>query len=257
MDKMIRILVTASHDEDRAYIIAALSSQDDFSIAGIEKDEVGAIIKTERLKPDVLILDLQMPGISADELAPIIHRRSPLTAIIMLCNRDEDYYAGLALKSGISGFLLKDVDTDKLVPIVKIVSSGEYFISASIIIRVFNTVTFNKQLPEQARQRHCPLFSPTERGIITDIARGFSDEEIARHLNYSIGSIRNCLTALKRKIKLKNRMQIVIFSLFHGLINIDQLGSWLTNPWENKPDAEKEKSCPKNSDRQFYDNTIQ
>jgi len=124
-----------------------------------------------------------------------------------------------------------------LVPIVRIVSSDEYFISASIIIRVFNIVMF--QLSEQAWQRHCSFFSPAERSIITDIARGFSDEEIARHLNYSTGTIRNCLTAIKRRVRLKNRMQIVIFSLFYGLINIHQLGPWPMNPWEYNPDAEK------------------
>jgi len=241
MDKMIRILVTSNHDEDRAHIIAALAYQDDFSIAGIEKDETGAIIKAGRLKPDVLILDLQLSGVSADELALIIRRRSPSTAIIiMLCGKDEDYYAGLALKPGISGLLLKGVDTDNLVPIVKIVSSGGYFISASIFIRVFNTVMFHRQSAGQARQERGLFFSPAERGIITDIARGFSDEEIAGHLNYSTGTIRNCLAAIKRKIKLKNRMQIVIFSLVHGLINIDQLGSWLMNPWDNCGPAKPE-----------------
>jgi len=242
MGDIIRILVASSYDEDRARIIAALSGQDDLDIAGVEKDETGAIIKSERLQPDILILDLQLSGMSGDELAPIIHRRSPSTAIVMLYDKDEDNYAGLALRAGISGFLLKGVDTDLLVPVVKIVSSGGYYVSASITIRVFNAVTFHGQLPHQAQIKHNLFFSPAERCIIIDMARGLSDEEIAKHLNYSIGTVRNCLTVIKRKTKLKTRVQIVIFSIINGLVNISQFGTWLPNLPENKSDDEKEKN---------------
>jgi len=230
MKNEISIIITSTDDETCKRIIAVLSEQNDFLIAGVEKDESGTIIKSERLKPDVLILDLQPPGLGADELAPIIHRRSPSTAIIMLCDKDEENYAGLALRAGISGFLLKQADMDKLVSVVRIVSSGGCYVSASIINRVFNALLFQNQSTDYYKLDM--FFTPAERGIITDIARGLSDEETAKHLNYSIGTIRNCLMAIKRKTKLKTRVQIVIFSLVHGLINIDQFGAWLSKPFE-------------------------
>jgi len=239
MENLINIFVTSGNDEDCKRILNILSDQNDFRIAGVEKDESGTIIKSEKLKPDVLVLDLQPPMMSGEELAPIIHRRSPQTAIVMLCDRDDDKYAGLALKAGISGFLLKNADTDKLVPAVRIVSSGGYYISASIINSVFKAVMFQKQINEQAQEKHSLFFSPAERGIITDIARGLSDEEISNHLNYSIGTIRNCLTNIRRKTKLNNRVQIVIFSLVHGLINIDSFEPLLMKPPENKYVLEK------------------
>jgi len=254
---MIRVLVASSYDEDRARIVAVLSGHNDLDIAGIEKDETGAIIKSECLQPDILILDLQLTGISGDELAPIIHRRSPSTAIVMLCDKDEDSYAGIALRAGISGFLLKKVDTDILVPVVKIVSSGGCYVSASITIRVFNTVTLQGQFTHQAQKTHSLFFSPAERCIIIDMASGFSDEEIAKHLNYSIGTVRNCLTVIKRKTKTKSRLQIVIFSIINGLINIGQFGTWLAKLPENKADDEKGENPKKISDRQFPINTIQ
>jgi DNA-binding NarL/FixJ family response regulator len=234
MENLINVFVASGNEEDCKRILNILSDQNDFCIAGVEKDESGTIIKSERLKPDVLVLDLQPPMMSGEELAPIIHRRSPETAIVMLCDRDDDKYAGLALKAGISGFLLKNTDTDKLVPAVRIVSSGGYYISASIINSVFNAVMFQKQIPGQAHEGHSMFFSPVERGIITDIASGLSDEEISNHLNYSIGTIRNCLTSIRRKTKLTNRVQIVIFSLVHGLINIDRFEPHLMKPPENK-----------------------
>ena len=239
MKNIINIFIASGNDENCKRILNTLSDQNDFHIAGIEKDEAGTIIKSARVKPDVLIIDLQPPGMSGEELAPIIHRRSPSTAIIMLCDKDEDNYACVALKAGISGFLLKNADTDKLAPVVRIVSSGGYYISASIITRVFSDLILKKKFPEQPNN-FCRFYTATERAIITDIARGISDEEIANHLNYNIGTIRNCLTNIRRKTKLKDRVHIVIFSLIHGLINIDQFEPLLIKPPEIKFDQIKE-----------------
>jgi len=203
-----------------------LSAQNDFHIAGIEKDETGTIIKSERLQPDILILDIQPKGMSGEELAPIIHRRSPSTAIIMLSDKDDENYARLALKAGILGYLLKEKDTDILASVVKIVFSGGYYISASIINRFFSKTAFMRQFSEQENGQDNTFFSPAERSIVTDLAQGYSDTEIAKHLNFSKGTIKNYLTAIKRKINLKNRIQIVVFSLLFGLIRMEQLDIW-------------------------------
>ena len=234
MKNEISVFVTSTNDEDCRQILDILSVQDDFNITGVEKDESGTIIKSEKLKPDVLVLDLKPPGMSADELAPIIHRRSPQTAIVMLCDRDEENYAGLALNAGISGFLLKDKDTDKLVPVIKIVSNGGYYISASIVARVFSASILAARFPEQKiEQRNDLHLTPTERGIVKYIAQGFSDDEIAEQMNLSAGTIKNSVTVIKRKTKLKNRVQIVIYSLVYGLIGFEQLDFVSKAPWLN------------------------
>jgi len=203
-----------------------LSAQNDFHIVGVEKDETGTIIKSERLQPDILILDIQSQGIGGEKLAPIIHRRSPSTAIIMISDKDDENYAHLALKAGILGYLLKEKDTDILVSVVNIVFSGGYYISASIINRFFSTTAFRRQFSEQEPEQNNTFFSPAERGIVTDLAQGYSDTEIAKHLNFSKGTIKNYLAAIKRKIKLKSRIQIVIFSLVHGFISLEHLDIW-------------------------------
>jgi DNA-binding NarL/FixJ family response regulator len=232
MGTVINILVTTKQDDDRRLILDSLSDQTDFRIAGVEKDETDMIIKSARLKPEVLIMAIQTHVIDEPELAPIIRRRSPDTAIAVIREKDEDNYTVRALKAGISGLLLKDADMDKLASIVKILSSGGYYISASITSRVFGAFTFLSRFPGQAAEfskswfnykyDYC-FFSPTERGIITNIAKGLSDEEIADFLHLSPGTIRNCMTVIKRKTNLKNRSQVVIFSLVNGLISFDQI----------------------------------
>jgi DNA-binding NarL/FixJ family response regulator len=223
MNNLIRIFVVSEIDEERERIIAALSSQNDFFIAGIEKEVSGAIIKTENLKPDVLILDSNLTGISGPELVPIIHRRSPSTAIILLDDREEESYVTMAFKAGISGFMLRKADINKLAAIVKIVHSGDYFISASIFIKVFipNDKLFSEI--QSTTQKYLKSFSPIERSVITHVARGLTDKEIARHLNYSAGTVKNCLTTIKRKTNLKSRVQIVLFSLVSGLVNMNNI----------------------------------
>jgi len=241
MEKPINILITSEHEDNCKNIISIMKSQQNFNIVGVEKDEYGAITKTEKYKPDILILDLQSPDMSGDKLALMIHRRSPSTAIIYLCNSDEEIYASISQKTYITGFMLKEADMDKLVSIVKIVYSGGYYISASIAARIFNAVTYINQFPGQIIKQETKylLFTPTERSIIMDMAQGLSDKEIAKHLNISTGTIRNYMTMIKHKTNLKNRIQIVIFSLVYGIINFEHLNIWKNrvNIEVNKPNS--------------------
>jgi len=218
MGKNINVLLSIESDEDRNLIFAAISTQDDIRITGIEKDEAGMIIKSEQLKPDIIIMNLQPHGIDEAELAPIIHRRSPDTAIIMICDRDENEYAEYALKTGISGFLLRKADMDKLLSVVRIVDMGGFYISSSIIKRALDSNRLN-----YGKKEDCAFLSPVERCIISGIAMGISDKEIASRINYSAGTIKNRITIIKRKIKLKTRAEIAVFSLVNGLIRPEQV----------------------------------
>ena len=242
MYKTTSVLVTDRNDYDLNNILAAISTQDDLQIIGVENDETGTIIKTERLKPDILIMDLQPPGMDGLELAPIIHRRSPLTSIIMICERDENDYLIKALTAGIAGIMLKKTDMNKLIPAIQIVILGGLYVSAPIIKKALEPFSLTRHFPYQVieinRQhdlkKNPPALSPTERGIILYIAQGYSDEETASHLNLSAGTIKNCVTAIKRKTKMKNRMQIVIYSLVNGLIKLEHFNIFKTDYYQNQ-----------------------
>jgi len=230
MDDTISILIASRNKEDQECIIAAMSGKIDFHIAGIVKDETGAIIKTGSLKPDVLILDMQLTNITGPALIRIIRRKSPSTAIIILCDKYHsqfkqhpcpgsggysamsplEIYANLSIIAGISGFLIKESDIDKLAYIVKIIIMGGCYINSSITIRVFEAITFiNQNAPQDGQSS----LSTAERNIITFLADGCSDAEVADKMNYSIRSIKIFIKEIMLKTKTKSRAEIVANAL--------------------------------------------
>ena len=225
MDDTISILVASCNEEDQENILTALSEQMNFLIIGTVNDESGVIIKTEFFKPDILILDLMLSEINGLDLVRIIRRRSPSTAIIILNDKDNQEniyqsYAILAVMAGISGFLIKKLDIDKLAYIVKIIFMGGNYINPSITYGIFSKSVFKSQFPDNTGDLD---ISPTERSIITLLANGLSDSKIAEKLNYSMGTIRNCITNLRHKIKIKSRIEIVVYSLLSGLIRPEHI----------------------------------
>jgi len=226
MGNTTSILLTSNDNENFQCILASLNSQSGLNIIGVENDETHTIIKSERLKPDVLILDLMQSVIDGTELAPIIHRRSPDTAIIMICDKDENEYARKALRAGILGYLLRNVDMNKILHAVRIVSLGGYFISASITKKIIKTITLVRQFPGQFLENRINYFefSSTERSIVEYLAKGFSDDKIAGFLNLSPGTIRNYMAAIINKTKTNNRVHAVAFSLVNGLISLEDTG---------------------------------
>jgi DNA-binding NarL/FixJ family response regulator len=218
--KKTTVLVATHEEKDWEFFISSIPNQENLRFIGIEKDEVGTVIKTGQYKPDILVFDIRLPGIDGAVLAPLIHRRSPKTSIILMSDRDENEYAGRALASGVSGFMLKGKDMDKLLEVIKIVSKGGYYISASITRKVLEKINIIKPSPDQ---ENLP-FSAAERSIISSIAMGFTDKEIARQLNYSTGTVKNCLVEVKRKTKLKNRVQIALYAFVYGFVRLEEMG---------------------------------
>lgn len=209
----IKLLVVSENDTDTNHILIALSEQKDFIINSV-KDEYGAIINSERLKPDVIIIDLKPSMINELELAAIIRRKTPSTHFILICKKIMN--KNIVINKSINGFLHKDANTDEITFAIYAVLRGSLYISGPCM-KYFAI----DSIPDKNQPVSIPSsFSLTsrERNIITYLAKGFSDSEIAEQLKYNKGSIRNMVMFIKRKTKLKNRIQIVLFSIAFGLI---------------------------------------
>jgi len=216
-----KLVIASRHEEDHEVIMSSLSEQADFQITGITNNEIGAVVKTEVLKPDIIILDLQLSETSGPGLVKAINRRSPSTAIIFICDKKDSHdevYASLYAIPGISGFLFKETDIDKLTHILRIIKMGGNYVNSSITKNSINNTTLLNKLYCQIEQ---VSFTLLECNILELLACGFNDTRIAGELNYSTGTIRNYLTGIREKIKVKTRVEIVNYSYASGIIQSD------------------------------------
>ena len=224
---MIEICVINKDKHDLNRIISLLSAQGDFVITGTGHSGYDAI-KIAGLRPDIIIIDLCVDDISGTELALIIRQKSPATKLIAISSGDDALWIRRALGVGFSGFLFKQFDLDKLINAVRTVLYDGYYLSKWARRYAYNYLSgmdsrfIAEPAPEAntAKSEEPPEIPDIGRKIMTRIAKGYSDKEIADELRISPGTVRNCLAAMKRKTGHKNRTQMVIHSLIHGLIDI-------------------------------------
>jgi DNA-binding NarL/FixJ family response regulator len=197
-------------------ISTLLAGQGDFKIASAGGDGFHAVRSSMTLKPDIIIMDYDMEDFSSPDIAPIIKRNSPSTALIVLCPDKESGIVEKAFKAGISGILFWKKDLDKLVPAVRSVFYGGLYISElakSQLLAKLGEVHTDAYI-------HRHLLTITEYNIFNGIVLGQTDKEIAEGLNMSIGALRNCVNKVKKKTGLRNRTQISVYALLNGIINL-------------------------------------
>jgi DNA-binding NarL/FixJ family response regulator len=220
---MISITIAGREAHDRKAVTDLLAGHNDFRIASVGKDGYDVLRSVKKHRPDIIITDFIMTDIHSAELAPIVKRHSPSTKLIALCSRIEeaswDGVLGKALRAGISGCLLKQVDLDKLAASVRSVFYGGLYFSE----RVCRISVILKELPPPDWNdcRHC--FSPTELQIFYQVALGKKDKEIAEQLNICPGTVRNSISRIKQKTGLQDRTQIIVYALFSGMINLSKI----------------------------------
>jgi len=221
---MITISVISKHADDRAAISALLTEQADFRVVSVGADGYDALKAATDRRPDIIIMDFRMEDIASLELAPIIRRKSPSTALIALSSPDDQDAAAQALKAGITGCLFKQDGFCHLVPAIRSVLHGGWYVSKSVKDLVLNTLSSPLEA-FPADMGVSPLhFTPTETGIFYGIIHGHTDREIARNLNIEIGSLRNCINRVKKRTGLQNRVQITIHALLAGIIRLEKNG---------------------------------
>jgi len=222
---MISITIASKHKDDCKTINTLLAGQEDFKIASIGADGFHAVRSSMTLKPDIIIMDYDLEAVNSPDLAPVIKRYSPSTALIALCPDKECGVVDKALKAGISGFLLWKKDLEKLASAIRSVYYGGWYISELGKNQLLTKLgLINPAIPFP---RH--LLTITENNIFNGIILGQDDKEIAENLNMSPGALRNCVNKAKKKTKLHNRTQIAVYALLSGMINFTKVKEKLLN----------------------------
>jgi DNA-binding NarL/FixJ family response regulator len=221
----IRILLVDDHPLFLQGLRWTLEAENDMEIVGEVNDGQAAIQQADLLVPDVIICDINLPGMNGLEVTRILRRRYPQTAIVVLTMHEDDEQLFSSIRVGAAAYITKNISPEELVTTVRRVGQGEYLINENVLSRPFVASRVLDEFRELSSidQNMGSIFSPLtprEVEILDCVARGNSNKEIARLLSISDQTVKNHMTSILRKLAVNDRTQAVIYALRHGWIKI-------------------------------------
>jgi two-component system, NarL family, response regulator NreC len=213
---MINIVLADDHQVVRKGLIALLSAEPDFKIIGEAGDGQEAINLVTRLQPDVLILDLMMPGINGLEVTRRLNVQSPGVRVVILSMHNNEAYVLEALRSGACAYILKESPSEELVLGIREVTAGRRYLSSPLSETSINAYTRKTEIT--TADPYCALTS-RERQILLLVAQGYTNADIAAQLFISPRTVETHRTNLMHKLGLHNHAQLIQFALQKGILS--------------------------------------
>ncbi|MGW0485671.1 response regulator [Nonomuraea sp. NPDC003214] len=212
---MIRVAVADDQAVVRMGLRALVQREPDLEFAGEAPDGAAALALLRRERPDVLLLDIRMPGMDGLDTLRAIAADADLSAtrVVVVTTFAEDAYVFQALQAGASGFVLKDGAPEELVNAVRVVAAGEALLSPAITRKVIGL--FGR--PGAAPVEGLATLTPRERELVAWVATGMSNEEIAGELVISPDTVRTHVSRAMVKLRARDRAQLVVFAMRAGL----------------------------------------
>ncbi len=221
-----RILLADDQELMRMGFRMVIESQEDLLVAGEAADGEQAVAAAAELAPDVVLMDVRMPGLDGIDATRRIVARDERVRIIVLTTFDVDEYAYAAIRAGASGFLLKDAPPAELLAAIRAVASGDAVIAPSVTRRLLARLV---PAPEPAApvpivDERLALLTPREREVLIEVARGSSNAEIAARLVLAEATVKTHVGRILAKLALRDRVQIVVFAYENGLVQATRNG---------------------------------
>ncbi len=208
----IRIVVVDDHTLFRRGMIALLAREAGFAVVGEAADGFEGIRVVAAQRPDVVLLDLNMPGISGVETLKALQKEAPGAHVVMLTVSEDAEDLMSALRSGALGYLLKNIDSEFLVASIRRAAEGESVISPEMTGKLVREVRAGAPaLPADS------ALSPREREILRHLAKGASNKEIARSLDVAESTVKIHVQHILRKLNLSSRVQAAVWAIEHGV----------------------------------------
>jgi DNA-binding NarL/FixJ family response regulator len=215
----IRVLIVDDQALVRAGFRMILEAEEDIEVAGEAADGRQAVDEVRRLRPNVVLMDVRMPEIDGIEATRLLLAQDGSdTRVVMLTTFDMDEYVYEALRAGASGFLLKDVPPEQLVEGIRAVASGDALLAPSITRRVIEEFVSRPPGSPRALPPELEELTPRETEVLTLMARGQSNAEIANTLVVSETTVKTHVAHVLTKLGLRDRVQAVVFAYESGLV---------------------------------------
>ncbi|MDH3958634.1 MAG: response regulator transcription factor [Actinomycetota bacterium] len=213
---MTRVVIVDDQEMVRTGLGMVLESEPDLEVVGGAGDGEQAVRVVARERPDVVLMDVRMPGTDGIEATRRITEAHPEVAVIMLTTFDVDEYVYGALRAGASGFLLKDAPADDLVAAIRVVASGEALLAPSITKRLIAEFAARR---ETTAPQGLDSLTEREAEVLRLVARGMTNAEIAAELYLGETTVKTHVSRLLTKLGLRDRVQLVVAAYESGLIH--------------------------------------
>jgi DNA-binding NarL/FixJ family response regulator len=199
----------------RAGLRMVVESQPDLHVAGEGGDGAEAVALARTHPPDVMLLDVRMPGVDGIRAVPDVLASSADTRVVMLTTFDLDEYVYAALRAGASGFLLKDAGPERILSAVRQVASGDLLLAPSLTRRLVEEYVAR---PTPGTSDSLAALTDRERDVLSAMAQGLSNAEIGLSLHVSEGTVKTHVSRILYKLGLRDRVQAVIAAYELGLV---------------------------------------
>jgi DNA-binding NarL/FixJ family response regulator len=212
----VRVLLADDQPLIRASLQMVITDADDLEVVGEAGDGIEAVRLAGELRPDVVVMDIRMPGMDGIEATRRVTSGPGAAHVVVLTTFDDDDYVYAALRAGASGFLVKDMALDDILAAIRVVAAGDALIAPGVTRRLIAEFA---ERPAPSRQRR-PVDGLTdrEREVLTLVGRGLSNPEIATELVISVATVKTYVTRLLAKLDARDRVHLVIIAYETGLV---------------------------------------
>ena len=226
-EQRTKILLVDDHALFRVGMRQILEREQDFDVVGEAEDARDAFAMAVETSPDIVLLDLSLPAPGGIDTTQRIKREVPSVGIVAFAVAEDEDQLFEAIKAGAAAFILKDINPDDLVTIIRRVSAGEYLINDKVFSRPSVASRVLKEFRELAvyGQEAAPIFaplSPREVEILDNIAKGMTNKQVAYALTISEQTVKNHMSSILRKLSVNDRTQAVVYAMRQGWIRMPE-----------------------------------
>ena len=216
----ITVVIADDHALFRRGLTMVLESEPDIDVVGEANDGHEVVSLAEKYMPDLVLMDVRMPGRGGIDAAQAIKDAVPHTKILMLTISDEEEDLYDAIKAGASGYLLKEISIEEVADSIRQVHAGQSLISPSMASKLLTEFAAMARKDEEKQQMPTPRLTDREMEVLTLVAQGLNNRDIAKELFISENTVKNHVRNILEKLHLHSRMEAVVYAVREKLLEI-------------------------------------